>query len=105
MLHEHMSKKGKCSTSSYAWPHSLVGSTSDLRGRGPRFDIKSGHILCQLLVEVCSLCTASLSRKSVHRLTDCPGMTIAVYLGPKTTTQQHKRCHILAVKVIFRRFT
>ena len=41
----------------------------------------------------------------MHRLTDCPGMTIAVYLGPKTTTQQHKPCHILAVKVIFRRFT
>ena len=31
----------------------------------------------------------SLPRKSVVRLTDFPDMTLAVYLGRKTTTQQH----------------
>ena len=31
----------------------------------------------------------SLTRESVVRLTDCPDMTIAVYCGRKTTTQQH----------------
>ena len=30
----------------------------------------------------------SLPRKSVVRLTDRPGMTLDVYRGPKTTTQQ-----------------
>ena len=30
----------------------------------------------------------SLSRKSVVRLTDCPDMTLDVYLGRKTTIQQ-----------------
>ena len=33
----------------------------------------------------------SLSRKSVVRLTDCSGMTLAVYLGCKTTTQQQQQ--------------
>ena len=31
----------------------------------------------------------SLPRKSVVRLTDCPGMTLDVYRGCKPTTQQH----------------
>ena len=30
----------------------------------------------------------SLPRKSVDRLTDCPDMTLDVYHGRKTTTQQ-----------------
>ena len=33
----------------------------------------------------------SLPRKSVGRLTDPPDMTIDVYCGQKTTTQQHSR--------------
>ena len=32
----------------------------------------------------------SLPRKSVVRLTDRPDMTLDVYRGRKTTTQQHK---------------
>ena len=32
----------------------------------------------------------SLSRKSVVRLTDCPDMTLDVYHGRKTITQQYK---------------
>ena len=35
----------------------------------------------------------SLPRKSVVRLTDCPDMTLDVYRGRKTTTQQHHGLH------------
>ena len=34
----------------------------------------------------------SLPRKSVVRLTDRPGVTLDVYHGRKTTTQQHYQC-------------
>ena len=59
--------------------------------RGPGFDTLSSHILSfllpliqeeQLSVTVESMCTKywlSLPWKSVVSLTDCPGMTIAVY--------------------------
>ena len=33
----------------------------------------------------------SLPRKSVVRLTDCPDMTLDVYRGHKTITQQHSK--------------
>ena len=33
----------------------------------------------------------SLPRKSVVRLTDCPDMTLDVYHGRKTTTQQQQQ--------------
>ena len=39
-------------------------------------------------VLVNSLVGLSLPRKSVIRLTDCPDMTIDIYRGRKTTTQQ-----------------
>ena len=42
------------------------------------------------MLEVLVNCLGGLSlpRKSVVRLTDCPDMTIVVYRGPKTITQQ-----------------
>ena len=73
------------------------------------FDTRSGHILSFLLpliqegqlsvtvsywrkyvheVLVNCLDGLSLSRKSVVRLTDLPDMTLDVYSGRKTTTQQ-----------------
>ena len=51
---------------------------------------------CQLLAKVLHevlinrLGGLSLPRKSVVRLTDRPDMTLDVYRGRKTTTQQHK---------------
>ena len=45
----------------------------------------------------------SLPRKSVVRLTDHPDMTIDVYLGCKTTTQQHNdTCCISGTVVVDR---
>ena len=71
------------------------------RARGPGFDTESSHILVfpfpliqkgQLLVTGESMLTrywlTSLPRKSVVRLTDHPDMTVDVYRGLKTTTQQ-----------------
>ena len=70
---------------------------------GPGFDTLSGHILSflipliqegQLSVTGESMCTKywltglSLPRKRVVRLTDHPDMTLDVYRGRKTTTQQ-----------------
>ena len=86
--------------------HSAVGSMSYSRVRGPGFDTLSGHILSFLLpliqegqllvtgekyvhiVLVNRLGGLSMPRKSVVRLTDHPDMTIAVYRGRKTITQQ-----------------
>ena len=88
-----------------AWPRSAVGRAPDSRARGPGFDTRSGHIHSflipliqegQLSVTDVSMCILvnrlgglNLPRKSVVRLTDRPDMTIAVYHGRKTTTQQY----------------
>ena len=56
---------------------------------------------CQLLAKVCVRSTIlvnrlgglSLPRKSVVRLTDRPDMTLDVYRGRKTTTQQEQQLH------------
>ena len=39
----------------------------------------------------------NLPRKSVVRLTDCPDMTLDVYRGRKTTTQQQQQSHTLRI--------
>ena len=55
----------------------------------------------QLSVTGESMCTKywlgglSLPRKSVVRLTDCPAMTLGVYDGRKTTTQQQQHIPLL----------
>ena len=41
----------------------------------------------------------SLPRKSVVRLTDCPNMTIDVYSGRKTTTQQ--QLFLINITILF----
>ena len=77
----------------------------DSRARGPGFHTRASHILSislsadsravvsywqKYVQEVLVNCLGGLSlpRKSVVRLTDHPDMTIAVYHGRKTTTQQ-----------------
>ena len=90
-----------------AGPRSAVGSASDSRARGPRFDTWSGRIHTFVSpstdsrravvsswrkyahkVLVNCLGGLSLPRKSVVRLTDSPDMTLVVYHGSKTLTQQ-----------------
>ena len=76
-----------------------VGSASDSKARGP--SSIPGHILSFLLVSywrkyvhealVNRLGGLSQSKKSVVRLTDRPNMTIDVYPGRKTTTQQQQQ--------------
>ena len=83
-----------------------VGSASDSRARGPRFDARPATyfrfsfrsfkmVSCQLLgkyvheVLINRLGGLSLPRKNVVRLTDRPDMTLDVYRGRKTTTQHN----------------
>ena len=86
-----------------------VGSESVLRATGPRFNTRSCHILSflvplipdgQLSVTGESMCTKywltrfggpSLPMKSVVRLTDHPNLTIAVYRGCKTISQERQQ--------------
>ena len=91
-----------------AGPHGAMGSTSDSRARGPQFNTWSVHTLTFLLLLIQEelfpvtgegMCTKywfnclgglSLPRKSVGRLTDYLDMTVAVYCGSKTSTQQQQ---------------
>ena len=87
-------------------PCSAVGWAPDSYVRGPGLDTLSGYILSFLLpliqegqlsvtgdvlheILVNHLGGLSQPRKSVVRLTDRPDMTLDVYPGRKTTTQQH----------------
>ena len=65
------------------WPHNLVSPSADSRGAFVSYWRKYEH---EVLVN--RLGGLSLSRKSVVRLTDRPDMTLDVYRGRKTTTQQ-----------------
>ena len=82
--------------------HGIVGSSSDSRARGCRFDTRPHTFVspssdsrrtvvsywqkCMQEVLVDRLGDLSLPRKSVVRLTDRSDMTIDVYHGCKTTT-------------------
>ena len=65
------------------WPHTFVSPSTDSRRAVVSFWQKYMH---KVLVNC--LRGLSLPRKSVVRLTDHPDMTLGVYCGRKTTTQQ-----------------
>ena len=65
------------------WPHTFVSPSADSRGAVVSYWRKYVH---EVLVN--RLGGLSLPRKSVVRLTDRPDMTLNVYRGRKTTTQQ-----------------
>ena len=75
-------------------PHAFISPSADSRRAVISYWQKYVHI-----VLVNRLGGLSLPRKSVVRLTDCPDMTIDVYQGRKTTTEQRSRnvlcCFIL----------
>ena len=65
------------------WPHTFVSPSADSRGAVVSYWRKYVH---EILVNF--LGGLSLPRKSVVRLTDRPDITLDVYRGRKTTTQQ-----------------
>ena len=65
------------------WPHTFVSPSADSRGAVVSYWRKYVH---EVLVN--RLGGLSLPRKSMVRLTDRPDMTLDVYRGSKTTTQQ-----------------
>ena len=69
----------------YVWPHTFVSLSADSRGAVVSYWGKYVH---EVLVN--RLGGLSLPRKSVVRLTDRPDMTLNVYRGRKTTTQQQQ---------------
>ena len=89
-----------------AGSRSVVGRAPNSYARGPGFDTRPGHIFLFLLPLIQEGAVASywrkyvheelvnrlggliLPRKSVVRLADRPFMTLDVYRGRKTTTQQ-----------------
>ena len=80
------------------WPHTFVSPSADSRGAVVSYWRKYVH---EVLVN--RLGGLSLPRKSVVRLTltDRPDMTLDVYLGRKTTTQQQ---HELMSSICFSAF-
>ena len=68
------------------WPHTFVSPSADSRGAVVSYWRKHVH---EVLVN--RLGGLSLPRKSVVRLTDRPDMTLDVYRGRKTTTQQQQQ--------------
>ena len=66
------------------WQHTFVSPSAFSRRAVVSYWRKYVH---EVLVN--RLGGLSLSRKSVVRLTDRPAMTLDVYRGRKTTTQQH----------------
>ena len=64
-------------------PHTFVSPFADSR----RAVVSNWRKYVQEVLVNC-LGGLSLPRKSVVRLTDCPDMTIVIYRGPKTITQQ-----------------
>ena len=67
------------------WPHTFVSLSADSRGAVVSYWRKYVH---EVLVN--RLGGLSLPKKSVVRLTDHPDMTLDVYRGRKTTTQQQQ---------------
>ena len=67
------------------WPHTFVCPSADSRGTAVSYWRKHVH---EVLVN--RLGGLSLPRKTVVRLTDRPDMTLGVYRGRETTTQQHQ---------------
>ena len=68
------------------WPHTSVSPVADSRGTVVSYRRKYEHeVLANRFGGL------SLPRKSVVRLTDRPDMTIDVYRGRKTTTQQEQQ--------------
>ena len=70
---------------SLVWPHTFVSPSADSRRAVVSYWRKYVH---EVLVN--RLGGLSLPRKSVVRLTDRPDMTLDVYRGRKTTTQQQQ---------------
>ena len=68
------------------WPHTFVSPSADSRGAVVSYWRKDVH---EVLVN--RLGGLGLPRKSVVRLTDRPYMTLDVYRGRKTITQQQQR--------------
>ena len=68
------------------WPHTFISPSTDSRGA-----VVSYWRKCVQEVLVNRLGGLSLPRKSVTRLTDRPDMTLDVYRGRKTTTQQQQQ--------------
>ena len=67
------------------WPHTFVSPSADSRGAVVSYWRKYVH---KVLVN--RLGGLGLPRKSMVRLTDRPDMTLDVYRGRKTTTQQQQ---------------
>ena len=70
----------------FLWPHTFVSSSADSRGAVVSYWRKYVH---EVLVN--RLGGLSLPRKRVVRLTDRSDMTIDVYRGRDTTTQQQQQ--------------
>ena len=82
----HLTHKSEVLGSILVWPHTFVSPSANSRRAVVSYWQK--YVL-EVLVNL--LGGLSLPRKSVVRLTDCPGMTIDVYRGRKTTTQQQQQ--------------
>ena len=81
------------------WPHTFFSPTADSKGAVVSYWRKYVH---EVLVN--RLGGLSVPRKSVVRLTDRPDMTLDVYRGRKTTTQQQQQllpCQWLSFTVRF----
>ena len=70
----------------FCYTHTFVSPSAESRGAVVSYRRKYVH---EVLVN--RLGGISLPRKSVIRLTDSPDMTLDVYRGRKTTTQQQQR--------------
>ena len=77
------------------WPHTFGSSRADSRGAVVSYWQKCVH---EVLVN--HLGGLSLPRKSVVRLTGHPDMTLDVYLGRKTTTEQQQQ-YVLLLDFMF----
>ena len=82
----HLTGKSEVLGLILGWPHTFVSSSADSRGTVVSYWRKYVH---EILVN--GLGGVSLLRKSVVRLTDHPDMTLDVYHGLKTTSQQQQQ--------------
>ena len=76
------------------WPHTFASPSADSRGAIVSYWRKNVH---EVLVN--RLGGLSQPRKSVVRLTYRPDMTLDVYRGRKTTTQQQKSSRLLLTHI------
>ena len=79
----HLTRKSVSWVRYPVWPHTFVSPSAVSRGAVVSYWRKYVH---EVLIN--RLGGLSLPRKSVVRLTDRPDMTLDVYRGRKTTTQQ-----------------